>query len=71
MCLFEMLNTILIECFTPYRPNQYVQHLIKILLHIYKIYTLATLAMTSNDGKNQVLVRDFSRAVYDRVGRNW
>ena len=72
VCIFEMLNTILIECFTPYRPKHYVQHLIKIVLHISKIYTPATSAMASNDGRKiQFLVRDLSRAVYYRVGRNW
>ena len=30
------------ECFTPYRPKYYEQHLIKILLDISKIYTPAT-----------------------------
>ena len=31
VCIFEMLNTIWIERFTPYRPKHYVQHLIKIM----------------------------------------
>ena len=31
VCIFEMLNTILIECFAPYRPKLYVQHFIKII----------------------------------------
>ena len=37
-----MLNTVLTECFTPYRPKHYEQHLIKILLDISKICTPAT-----------------------------
>ena len=37
-----MLNTILMESFTPYRSKYYKQHLIKIILDISKIYTPAT-----------------------------
>ena len=70
VCIFGMLNTILIECVTPYRLKHHVQHLIKIILDISKIYTPATSAMTLNDDrKTQLLVRDFSRAVYHRVGQ--
>ena len=43
----------------------YVQHLIKILLDISKIYTPA------NSDKNPAFsARDLSRAVYHRVGQN-
>ena len=32
VCIFVMLNTILMEFFAPYRPKLYVQHFIKIIL---------------------------------------
>ena len=59
------LNTILMESFTPYHPKHYVQRLIKILLDISKIYTPAT-----SDKNPAFSARDFSRAVYLRVGQN-
>ena len=60
-----MLNTILMECVTPYRPKHYEQHLIEILLDISKIYTPAT-----SDKNPAFSARDFSWAVHHRVGQN-
>ena len=51
VCIFEMLNTILIECFAPYRPKLYVQHFIEILLKISKIYTPTILYSVGYDVK--------------------
>ena len=50
VCIFEMLNTI-VTCFTPYRPNLYVQHAIKIILYSSKIYTTAVSYPVGHDVK--------------------
>ena len=52
------------ECFTPYRPKHYEQHLIKILLDISKIYTPAT------SDKIQLLVPGIFLEWYTLVGEN-
>ena len=51
--------------FTPYRPKHYEKHLIKITLDISKIYIPET-----SDKNPAFSVRDFSQAVYHRVGQN-
>ena len=62
MCIFEKLNTILTEYFTPYRPKHYAQHLIKILLDIYKIY--ATYIPVFENFENFVFCEHFSKKVF-------